>query len=1162
MKVNRMFTRKAKGPYADQKYIKRMSEIRNVDGSKKQAMEVTVPESWSQVAADILAQKYFRKRGVPQLNEKGEMILDENSNPILGSETDARQVFNRLAGCWTSWGEKFKYFDSKEDAKNFYDEIAYMLSHQMAAPNSPQWFNTGLFTAYGLKGNPQGHYYIDPISKKMMKSSSAYERPQPHACFIQSVKDDLVNEGGIMDLWNREARLFKYGSGTGTNFSNIRGVEEKLSGGGYSSGLMSFLKIGDRSAGAIKSGGTTRRAAKMVCLDLDHPDIEDFILWKVKEERKVAALVTGSKICKKHIENVFYSITKSEISGDEKFSAKTNPVLKLALKEANKDMVPMNYLSRSIDLAKQGYEKIEFEIYDTDWNSEAYATVSGQNSNNSIRIPNKFFKALDNDSDWELISRIENKPVKKVKARELWEKINEAAWQCADPGVQYDDTINEWHTCPQDGRINASNPCSEYMFLDDTACNLASINLIKFLDPVTNMFDVEKFIHACELWTMVLEISVLMAQFPSQEIAERSYKYRTLGLGYANIGALLMVQGIPYDSEKGRNITAAITAIMGGTSYKISALMAKEHGPFDGYDKNKEDMLRVIRNHRRAVYAAQYNEYEALTIHPCPLDSKYVDQYLVDAAKNAWDDALKFGQLYGFRNAQTTVLAPTGTIGLVMDCDTTGVEPDFSLVKYKKLAGGGYFKIINQSVPQALKTLGYLESQIEAIIKFAVGHGTLVGSPTITHEQLRLKGFTDEKLSQVESLLATAFDITFAFTRYSLGDDFLTKVLKIAEVKLNDPTLNILKEIGFTDAEIQKATLYVCGTMTVEGAPELEEEHLPVFDCANKCGRTGTRVISVEGHIRMMAAAQPYLSGAISKTINMPNECTIEEIANAYRLSWQLMVKANAIYRDGSKLSQPLNAAAFEDLAIMDIGGSQAEQIMKVAEKIVEKIIYKEVSNRKSLPNRRIGYTQKANIAGHKVYLRTGQYEDGTLGEIFIDMHKEGAAYRSLMNCFSIAISLGLQYGVPLEEFVDAFTFTRFEPNGVVTGHDNIKMATSVIDYIFRDLACRYLGRYDLVHVKPSDLKPSSIQDEEIITESPLLAMMETEVHADGGTVQIQKVYTKEADFIMSREAQKRQAAKIKGYEGDPCPECQSFTLVRNGSCLKCDSCGATTGCS
>lgn len=1164
MKIKRVFTKKGHGPYASQKYIKRVSEIRNTDGSKRESMEVMAPEGWSTVAVDILAQKYFRRTGVPQLNEKGEIILDEKGRPVLGSENDARQVFNRLAGCWTSWGERYGYFTSKDDAEAFQDEIAYMLSHQMAAPNSPQWFNTGLFTSYGLSGDPQGHFFVDPKTKKLAKSSSAYERPQPHACFIQSVKDDLVNNGGIMDLWQKEARLFKYGSGTGTNFSSIRGEGEKLSGGGYSSGLMSFLRIGDRAAGAIKSGGTTRRAAKMVCLDLNHPDIEEFVTWKVKEERKVASLVTGSKICEKHVKNIMKAITSSALSGDARFSPKENAELRSVLKEAHRDMVPMNYVSRTIELAKQGFESIEFEVYDTDWNSEAYSTVSGQNSNNSVRIPNKFFEALEKDSDWELFGRSDKKVVKKIKARDLWNLINEAAWQCADPGVQYDDTINEWHTCPQDGRINASNPCSEYMFLDDTACNLASLNLVKFIDPVTHMFDVERYIHACELWTVVLEISVLMAQFPSQEIAERSFKFRTLGLGYANIGALLMIMGIPYDSEKGRNITAALTAIMGGIAYKTSALMAKEHGPFEGYEKNKSDMLRVIRNHRRAVHAASHDEYEGLTIRPQALNADKVDSYLVTAAKKAWDDALLFGEKHGYRNAQTTVLAPTGTIGLVMDCDTTGIEPDFSLVKFKKLAGGGYFKIINQSVPAALRSLGYNEDHIEAITKYAVGYGTLVGSPSVTHADLRAKGFTDEKITSVESSLASAFDITFAFNRYSVGDDFIRDVLKIPEVKLNDPSFNLLKEIGFTDEEIRKANDFVCGTMSVEGAPHLKNEHLPVFDCASRCGRYGTRVISAEGHIRMMAAAQPYLSGAISKTINMTNDCSIKDIAEAYKLSWNLMVKANAIYRDGSKLSQPLNAAAFNELAIMDMDETQTNKVMMVAEKLVEKVIYKEVSARRSLPNRRLGYTQKANVGGHKVYLRTGQYDDGSLGEIFIDMHKEGAAYRSLMNCFSIAISLGLQYGVPLEEFVDAFTFTRFEPNGMVTGHDNIKMATSVVDYIFRELACRYLGRFDLVHVKPSDLKPSSIQDEEEVDEGPLLSLIEgQEVHADGQvSLKTHQVYTKEADSKMIREGQKRQMAKMKGYEGDPCLECQSFTLVRNGSCLKCDSCGATTGCS
>ncbi len=1153
MKIKRKFTRKGSSPYSSFNFEQRTSEIKNLDGSKTSSIDVTVPSTWSQVATDIIAQKYFRKTGVPQKDS-------ENS---LGTETDARQVFDRLSGCWRKWGEEYNYFDKKEDADAFQAELAYMLANQMAAPNSPQWFNTGLHSAYGITGSPQGHYFVDPKTKKLKKSTSAYERPQPHACFIQSINDDLVNPGGIMDLWSREARLFKYGSGTGTNFSNIRSLGEPLSGGGTSSGLMSFLRIGDRAAGAIKSGGTTRRAAKMVCLDLDHPDIIDFIQWKVIEERKVASLVTGSKICKKHLDLIFKAISQSELTGEEKYSAKNNRNLSRAIQAANKDLVPMNYISRCMDLAKQGFESITFEEYDTDWNSEAYSTVAGQNSNNSIRIPNKFFEALDKNDEWELISRTTGKTVKTIKATDLWDEIAEAAWQCADPGVQFDDTINEWHTCPEDGRINASNPCSEYMFLDDTACNLASLNLVKFLDPVTGMFDVDAYIHACEIWTVVLEISVLMAQFPSEEIAMRSFQYRTLGLGYANIGALLMRMGLAYDSEEGRNIAAALTAIMGGTTYKVSALLAKEHGAFERYEANKEHMLKVIRNHRRAVYAD--SGYEGLTVNPQPLNTKLVPKYMSEAAKKSWDEALKLGEEYGYRNAQTTVIAPTGTIGLVMDCDTTGIEPDFALVKFKKLAGGGYFKIINQSVPDALKQLGYKENQIEAIEKYAVGHGTLVGCETINHDNLRKLGFTDEKISIIEGSLESAFDISFVFNRYNLGDEFITETLNIDTEKLDSPDLNILQELGFTKTDIQKANDYVCGTMTIEGAPELDDKHLSVFDCANKCGRYGKRLISWEGHIRMMAAAQPYLSGAISKTINMPNEASVSEIAEAYRLSWSLMTKANAIYRDGSKLSQPLNAQAFEDLGLLEDYDdfSHTEKVTAVAEKIVEKIIYKERAGRKSLPNRRQGYTQKASVGGHKVYLRTGEYNDGTLGEIFIDMHKEGAAYRSLMNCFSIAVSLGMQYGVPLEEYVDAFTFTKFEPNGVVMGHDNLKMATSIIDYVFRDLACKYLGRHDLVHVKPADLESDKITGE-TGNEEPLLEMIEkTEkvTHADG-SVSTQKVYTKQANSEMISTARKLNEARMKGYEGESCPECQSFTMLRNGSCMKCDTCGATTGCS
>jgi ribonucleoside-diphosphate reductase alpha chain len=1005
---------------------------------------------------------------------------------------------------------------------------------------------------------------VDPESGKVKKSTSAYERPQPHACFIQSIDDDLVNEGGIMDLWGREARLFKYGSGTGTNFSNIRGEGEGLSGGGFSSGLMSFLKIGDRAAGAIKSGGTTRRAAKMVCLDLDHPDIEEFVLWKVREEQKVASLVTGSKICKKHLASIFEAI--QSVEGEDRYEAKKNPALKKAIQKAAMDQVPMNYVNRVMEMAKQGYENIEFEEFNTDWNSEAYATVSGQNSNNSVRIPNKFFKALENQEDWELKSRTSGQTLKTIPAKKLWKQINEAAWQSADPGVQYDDTINEWHTCPEDGRINASNPCSEYMFLDNTACNLASLNLVKFLDEKTLMFNVHDFDHACRLWTIVLEISVLMAQFPSKMIAELSYKFRTLGLGYANLGALLMRLGLPYDSEKGRNLAGAITSIMGGISYKTSAELAKEHGAFAGYEKNKEHMLKVIRNHKRAAF--NEDQYEALTVKPCGLNPEYIEKSLLSYAQDAWNQAYELGQKHGYRNAQTTVIAPTGTIGLVMDCDTTGIEPDFALVKYKKLAGGGYFKIINQSVPYALQQLGYKKKQIDEMVQYAVGVGTLKGCPFINEKTLKEKGLTKEKIAAVEKALVSAFDLHFAFAPFVLGIEFLEKELKIPKEKLDDPSFQLLTHLGFSIEEVEAANNYVCGTMTLEGAPHLEDEHLPVFDCANKCGKIGRRLIHYTGHIKMMAASQPFISGAISKTINMPQEATIDEISKAYQLSWSLMLKANAIYRDGSKLSQPLNTQAFEDLGLMDMDEmDQQEQIQKVAEKIVEKIVYKEVSKRKTMPNRRIGYTQKANVGGHKVYLRTGQYDDGTLGEIFIDMHKEGAAYRSLMNCFSIAISLGLQYGVPLEEFVEAFTFTRFEPNGMVMGHDNIKMATSVIDYVFRDLACKYLGRHDLVHVKPDDLNSDAIQGEDKAADEPLLNMIQQKeqvTHADGSVSQVntQKVFSMQANAKMMEEQKKRQTAMLKGYVGEACPDCGSFTLLRNGSCLKCDSCGATTGCS
>jgi adenosylcobalamin-dependent ribonucleoside-diphosphate reductase len=1638
MQITRRYTTAGGDPFASFTFIERTSRIANPDGSVVFEMkDLLAPEHWSQVAVDVLAQKYFRRAGLPRhsqkVTEEGVPHWLQRTEPIAGDprdgqETDARQVFRRLAGCWTYWGWKGGYFSSEADAQAFHDEVCYMLAAQMAAPNSPQWFNTGLHWAYGIDGPAQGHFRVDPKTQQVVRSTSAYEHPAPHACFIQSVHDDLVNEGGIMDLWVREARIFKYGSGTGSSFSSIRGEGEPLSGGGKSSGLMSFLKIGDRAAGAIKSGGTTRRAAKMVVLDLDHPDIEEFINWKVIEEAKVAALVTGSRSINRHL-NAILKACLNWPNAEERLDRQRNHDLRKAIVEARTALVPVNYIERVLQLAEQGVTSLKIEEYNTDWNSKAYYTVSGQNSNNSVRITNEFMEAVQNDGPWHLYWRTEKekaraegrapKPRKTMRARELWEQITYAAWSCADPGVQFDSTFNEWHTCPADGRINATNPCSEYAFLDDTACNLASLNLIKFYDEATARFDVDSFRHASRLWTLILEISVYMAQFPSVVVAQKSYDFRTLGLGYANMGSLLMVQGLPYDSHEGRAWCGAISALMHAVSYATSAEMAAEVGAFPRYEANREAMQRVIRNHRRGAYNAPKEEYEGLTIHPVGIDPRFCPDYLLQAAQRESDRMLELGEKYGFRNAQVTCIAPTGclvgdslvvtdrgivplnslgdvegeqwqdvsfqvltdegpkqatrfyvngvaptrrirtssgyeiqgtlqhrirvvdaasgewvwkrfaevapddvvplamnslvgeprivklpplgelywtcetrtvvprtmspqlaelvgyfmgdgslhskglrfcvakedtdvaehicnlirrlfhlephvepkqgylevaahsvpltlwweasgftklspgeghsgkgwlprlpnallytndrrcyaaflrglfeadgtvtvgnpawctahfafakqvkalllalgfpttskvdrsgwgqaptfsmrlkneayneafqaeigflgarknaavvaftghpqaarrdyvyltepvlqrafdsgvrhdalqlaynrygavtrrslkevyehtqdaeigealgffydkvqvnedggeqltydlsvpenvtyiangfvshnTIALVMDCDTTGIEPDFALVKFKKLAGGGYFKIINESIPPALRRLGYTPRQIEDIVRYCRGAGTLHGCPHINHAALRAKGFSDDVLQRLEAMMPSVFELPFAFNRWTVGDDVLTGKLGFTTEQLDHPSFDLLTALGYSREQIADANLYVCGAMTIEGAPHLQSEHLPVFDCANKCGKLGQRFLSAESHIRMMAAAQPFVSGAISKTINMPHNATIEDVQRAYNLSWRLMVKANALYRDGSKLSQPLNSVA--DAPDLDAVAIEPAQETPKAEavRIAEKIVYRYIHNRRRLPDRRAGYTQKARIGNHKMYLRTGEYEDGTLGEIFLDMHKEGAAFRSMTNCFAIAVSLGLQHGVPLEEYVDAFLFTRFEPNGVVQGNPHIRMTTSIIDYIFRELAITYLGRHDLAQVEAEDLRGDAIHRERdepdfeseemlaerIVAEQPvakafatprsdhLTPLRENGTNGNGHGHGHKSEGASSGVRDRTTMEQTIRLARLKGYEGDPCSECGQLTLVRSGSCCKCDTCGATSGCS
>ena len=1212
MQIARNFTTTGQDAYASLEFKSTTSEIRNPDGTIVFKLDnCEIPTTWSQVASDVIAQKYFRKAGVPselkRVKEKGVPEFLWRSEPAkgatFGGETSSKQVFDRLAGAWTYWGWKGGYFTTEEDARTYFDEMRYMLATQRAAPNSPQWFNTGLHWAYGIDGPAQGHYYVDYQTQELTKSTSSYEHPQPHACFIQSVSDDLVNDGGIMDLWVREARLFKYGSGTGTNFSSLRGAGEPLSGGGKSSGLMGFLKIGDRAAGAIKSGGTTRRAAKMVIVDADHPDIEEFINWKVLEEQKVASIVAGSKMHEQKLNAIFAAIKAWDGAEADAYDPKVNPTLQAAVKDAKKVMIPETYIKRVLDYAKQGHTSIEFPTYDTDWDSEAYSSVSGQNSNNSIRVTDAFLKAVEDNADWKLINRKNGEVAKIIKARELWEQVGHAAWACADPGIQYHDTVNAWHTCPEDGEIRGSNPCSEYMFLDDTACNLASMNLLTFYKD--GEFQVEDYMHATRLWTVTLEISVMMAQFPSKEIAQRSYDFRTLGLGYANIGGLLMNMGLGYDSDDGRAMGAALTAIMTGVSYATSAEIAGELGAFPGYKKNKKHMLRVISNHRNAAHG-KADGYDSLDVKPVPLDhANCPDQRLIALATESWDEALRLGKKHGYRNAQVSVIAPTGTIGLVMDCDTTGIEPDFALVKFKKLAGGGYFKIINQSVPAALEKLGYGSAQIEEIIAYAVGHGSLGQAPAINHTSLIGHGFGQAELDKIEGALASAFDIRFVFNQWTLGEEFCTKTLGIPAAKLNDPTFDLLKSLGFSKQDIDAANDHVCGTMTLEGAPFLKEEHYTVFDCANPCGKKGTRYLSVESHITMMAAAQSFISGAISKTINMANDATIEDCQKAYELSWSLGVKANALYRDGSKLSQPLAAALVEDddeaLEVLESGSLQ-EKATVLAEKIVEKVIVKEVikeQERAKMPERRKGYTQKAIVGGHKVYLRTGEYEDGNLGEIFIDMHKEGAGFRAMMNNFAIAVSVGLQYGVPLEEFVDAFTFTKFEPAGMVQGNDSIKNATSILDYIYRELAVSYLDRTDLAHVKPegasfddigrgeaegvsnvrapSDAAASkSLEVLKQISSTGYLrkrmpqdlvvlqgGMGATALSGDAAALQTLVPDTAETSTVaVASSMTARDKAKMQGYEGEACGECGNYTLVRNGTCMKCNTCGGTSGCS
>lgn len=932
--VSRHYTREGDDVFRGLTWNTRRVSLQDTDGSMLLDKEVEAPNTWSETAVTIAAYKYLRKRGV--------------GSPE-GSEISIRQLVHRVAHTIRTAGEQLGHFTSSDEASIFEDELKFILATQRAAFNSPVWFNVGLFHEYGISGNSQ-NWYWNPESDEVEVALNAYEHPQASACFIQSVRDEL---GDIFDLLKKESQLFKYGSGSGTNFSTLRSRYEKLSGGGMSSGVLSFLKVYDSGAGATKSGGTTRRAAKMVILNIDHPEVMEFIHWKEREEEKAKILIEAGGL-------------------------------------------------------------------PSDFNGEAYQTVGGQNSNNSVRVSDEFMQAYADGRNWDLRAVTTGEVVRTLPARQIMHEIAQAAWRCADPGMQYDTTINRWHTCKVTGRINASNPCSEYMFLDDSACNLASINLVKYLNE-DGKFDVEGYRHTVDIMITAQEILVDFSSFPSRMIAQNSHDYRPLGLGYANLGAYLMRVGMPYDSDQGRAFSAAVTAMMTGRAYAQSARIAGRMHPFPGYAKNRDSMIDVIKMHREAAYN---------------IDEKNLSPELFAAAKQDWDDALKLGELHGFRNAQATVLAPTGTIGPLMDADTTGIEPDFALVKYKKLAGGGGYSIVNQSVVSALEQLGY--------------------NPVETKE-------------------------------------------------IND---------------------YILENGTIEGAPSLRSEHLPVFDCANKVGN-GTRFIRPMAHVDMMSAVQPFISGAISKTVNMPEEVTVEDVEEVYVEAWKKGIKALALYRDNCKASQPLTVKK-KDEEVVEAPQLDLPRLQEV-----------------DMPKTRHGVTHSFVVGSHKVYITANHYSDGRLGEIFLKTAREGSAFSGLMDTLARLMSKALQRGETVDSLIDSLLNMRFEPWGPTDDMD-IPFAKSIPDYIARWVGRRYLSidQQVMMGIIGEDVA-KALEASDITNIDPELDAQETPEPIQA-TLEI---------------TPNNRNGDVRESTAPPCPTCGAL-MVRNGTCYSCRECGTTTGCS
>ena len=1089
--ITRHFTTAGDDPFASFTFVTRASRIGTTGGGSVFDMSaVEVPDTWDQVATDILASKYFRKTGVPQCDDTGAPRLDEAGNQVLGSETSIKQTALRLANAWRIWGERGGYFATPADAAAYRDEMAYMLTAQMAAPNSPAWFNVGIFEAYGIIQDPDGSWYYDGDAELAKESTHRYERAAVNACFISRVDDQLVGPGSIFEFAEREARLFAQGSGSGANLSYIRADGEKLSAGGTSSGVLSFMKVLDAAAGAIKSGGATRRAAKMVILDAEHPEVEAYIWAKAHEEKKAAALIAAG--------------------------------------------------------------------YEAGYEGEAVRTVAYQNANHSVRITPGFMAVMEADGEWNLINRTDGAVNKTIKARQLWREIAEAAWECADPGLQFDDIINDWNTVADTERLRGTNPCSEYVHVDDTACNLASFNLVSFYDDETATFDAAAFEYAVRLWTLTLEIHVSMSHYPARVIAERSYEHRTLGLGYANLGALLMRAGLAYDSEEARAAMGAITALMHNRAYATSAEMAAASEPARAWGPNRHSMARVAHNHRRAAYgtlaaARGVGPYEGLTVAPAGINHgtlaatpfANLTEPLLAAA-----DAAVAGVETGYRNMQVSVLAPTGTISLVMGCDTSGVEPDFALVKLKKLAGGGYMRIINASVAPALAHLGYSAAEMNRIMAHALGTQTLAGNAPVNAAALLIKGVPADVLAKVEAALADVSDLTWAFAPHIVGDEEYARVAGGATGGTPADGAAYLVALGFTPADVAQASTRICGHLTVEGAADLRPEHYGVFDCAVECG-DGSRSIAWGGHVAALAAVSPHISGAISKTVNLPNSATIEDIERAHATAYAKGVKCVAIYRDGSKVAQPLNSAGNDELVSLE--GTDLLALLPVPTPGMSPSEYygDHPVPRFRPPNPRFGPTWRLEIGGEEVYLRVNTYPDGSPAEVFLDWGRQGSTLRGMTAALSIAISHALQRGMALEDLVKSFRGQTFEPNGIVSGHDGLKMASSVTDAVARILGHYFLNRDELVQV------PGGLTAKDVYF-GPRAAL-------SAGDLEPAPAPVAPAAALSDVDVDKAQAIVARGEGvrlfGETCSNCGSSHLIQAGSCKCCGECGQTSGC-